>query len=205
MSRRLRDYDILKNLRLEKEILHYIARDDSTSLTRLFRQVRGLAKEDDRHGDPFLYTAIWMGAVECVLAFIKYGANINPPTGQGQPPEPYLHAAAFHAGSRDERGDKCLEIMRILLDEGIDTTLRNGQGQTALEYVQYMKQRYEEDDIEDIDYERVLRVLRAREQAGGGPKSLFGMARSVLRNNRPETYGSLPPYLMEVAVGGYAF
>lgn len=90
----------------------------------------GMANASDIYGNSFFKEAVKKGRPNIVRILLKYGARIN------ELPNKYLHEVAEKAAYRDDQGDRYFEIVKILMDAGMDPMLK-------LKYPQYGRD-YEE-------------------------------------------------------------
>jgi len=90
----------------------------------------GMANASDIYGNSFFKEAVKEGRPNIVRILLKYGARIN------ELPNKYLHEVAESAAYRDDQGDRYFEIVKILMDAGMDPMLK-------LKYPQYGRD-YEE-------------------------------------------------------------
>jgi len=90
----------------------------------------GMANASDIYGKSIFIKAVQDGRPNIVRILLKYGARIN------ELPNKYLHEVAEKAAYRDGQGDRYFEIVKILMDAGMDPMLK-------LKYPQYGRD-YEE-------------------------------------------------------------
>ena len=104
------------------EAANALNRDDAKTLRKqLVNGVNPDLKLLD--GNSLLYCAASVGAVECIKTLIEYGADINIQSNEGTA----LHIVAANYSDNKEAAAK------LLIDAGIDVSIKNASGFTALD------------------------------------------------------------------------
>ncbi len=142
------DIDAKQENELAFTAMNQAAYFGNTSCINYLLQFRADVNVTDGHGGTPLVAASLNGAVECVRLLLSNRADVNKPTKNGTSTP--LHKAAQRGHSK---------IIRMLIVEGADRDLKNGQGKTALELVDEQEAMKDADPHTKSVVEKFLRTL----------------------------------------------
>ena len=120
-----------------KEALSVAVLNDCFDIVKLFLEhgVDANQRDTNNVGKTLLHYAAQEGQLAIVEELLKYGADINAQTYEGETPIHKLLLGNNDADPEPYPEQELLKVMEVLLDEryGIDLTLQSGAGLTPLE------------------------------------------------------------------------